>query len=159
MDYKIEEINLLAKFEELELTLPTELAFFPENIESAKQKEEFVFTDSMLDLSKIFKIDNIDVSVLGVDTELYRSRKSADIYLPAIFFSLSLITENPSIISVSLSVLSNYIYDLCKGSLRKKTAKVDLYIETREKGKIKKISYNGNVEGIKDLDRIIKAMR
>ncbi len=159
MDYKIEDVNLSTKLDELELSLPDALTFFPENIDTAKQKDEFIFTDSMLDLSKIFKQENVDISVLGVDTELYRSRKSADIYLPAIFLSLSLIAENPTIISISLNLLSNYIYDLCKGSLKEKTAKVDLYIETKERGKFKKISYSGSAEGLKDLHKIIKAMK
>ena len=100
-----------------------------------------------------------DSPALGQDTELYRTRKSADIYLPAMFFGLSQITENPTIVSVSLNVLSNYIYDICKGTSGKKTAHVDLYLETKEKGKVKKISYNGSVEGLKELPEIIKAMK
>jgi len=130
MDYQIEDVNLSTKLDALELTLPDTLTFFPENIENVERKDEFVFTDSMLDLSKIFKQGNVDISVLGIDTELYRSRKSADVYLPAIFISLSLIVENPAIISISLNLLSNYIYDFCKSSLKEKTAKVNLYIET-----------------------------
>lgn len=159
MGYKIEDINLQAKLKELNLKLSSILTFFPENIEEVKQKENFVFTDSMLDLNKIFRQENLDIAVLGTDTELYRTRKDADIYLPAIFFSLSLVTENPSIVSISLNVLSNYIYDLCKGSFDKKTAKVDFYIETEEEGKVKRISYSGDSEGLKDLPEIIKAMK
>jgi len=158
-EYKIEEIDLSTKLDELKLTLPNNLAFFPENIEDAEQSEYFVFTESILDLDKIFKRDNIDVSVLGTNAELYRYRKSVDIYLPAIFFSLSIITQNPTIVSVSLNVLSNYVYDLCRGSTGKRTANVDLYIETKENGVVKKISYNGNPEGLKNLDKIIKAMK
>lgn len=160
MDYIIEDLDISRKVEELELELPVNLAFFPENFENANTKSDFIFTDSMTDLSKIFLQDNqISVHALGQDTELYRSRKSADVYLPAMFFGLSLITENPTIVSVSLNVLSNYVYDLCKGSSGKKTAHVDLYIETKEKGKLKKISYKGDVEGLKEIENIIKAMK
>ncbi|MFT3910286.1 MAG: hypothetical protein QM737_12725 [Ferruginibacter sp.] len=160
MDYKIEELDIANRFDELELTFPDSLTFFPENFDTANSKEDFVFTDSMSDLRKIFLQDNgITIPVLGVDTELYRSRKSADIYLPAIFFGLSQISENSTFVSVSLNVLSNYIYDLCKGSSGKKTAHVDLYIETEKKGKLKKLSYNGSVEGLKELEKIIKAMK
>src|SRR5690606_29617030 len=117
MDYKIEELNISKRIAELGLTLPNNLTFFPENFETANAKEDFVFTDSMLDLGKIFCQDNsISIPALGQDTELYRSRKSADIYLPAIFFGLSQIAENSTIVSVSLNVLSTYIYDLCKGT-------------------------------------------
>ena len=160
MDYKIEDLEISTRLDELGLTLPNNLTFFPENFDTANTKNDFVFTDSMLDLSKIFRQDNsISIPALGQDTELYRTRKSADIYLPAMFFGLSQITENPTIVSVSLNVLSNYIYDICKGTSGKKTAHVDLYLETKEKGKVKKISYNGSVEGLKELPEIIKAMK
>ena len=160
MDYKIEDLDISKRLDKLGLTLPGNLTFFPDNFDTAKAKEDFVFTDTMLDLSKIFLQDNsISIPALGLDTELYRARKSADIYLPAIFFGLSQITENSTIVSVSLNVLSNYIYDLCKGTTSKKTAHVDLYLETEEKGKVKKLSYKGSVEGLKELDKVIKAMK
>ena len=159
MEYNIEEIDLSTKLNELELLLPEKIAFFPENLDQANAKSDFVFTDSLLDLKKIFQQENsVSVETFGIDTELYRSRKSADVYLPAIFFSVSLLSENSTLVSVSLNVLSNYVYDLCKGTLGKKTAHVDLYIETKEKGKVKKISYNGSVEGLKELENIIKSI-
>lgn len=160
MDYKIEEFDISTKLTELELLLPENIAFFPENLDTAKAKSEFVFTDSLLDLKKIFqKEKNIAVDTLGLDTEFYRSRKSSDIYLPAIFFGLTVISENSTLVSISLNVLSNYVYDLCKGTIGNKTAHIDLYIETKEKGKVKKISYKGSVEGLKELDKIIKKMQ
>jgi hypothetical protein len=160
MDYKIEEFDILERLDVLGLTLPNNLTFFPDNFDSANAKDEFVFTDTMLDLSKIFLQDkNISIPALGQDTELYRSRKSADIFLPAIFFGLSQLNENSTIVSVSLNVLSNYVYDLCKGTSIQKTAHVDLYVETKEKGKVKKLCYKGSVEGLKELERVIKAMK
>ncbi|MBW7914045.1 MAG: hypothetical protein H3C54_10210 [Taibaiella sp.] len=160
MDYKIEDLDISKRLDELGIALPGNLTFFPDNFDTANAKDEFVFTDTMLDLSKIFRKDNsILIPALGQDTELYRSRKSSDIYLPAIFFGLSQITENPQIISISLNVLSNYVYDLCKGTSSKKTAHVDFYLETKERGKVKKLSYKGDVEGLEELGKVIKAMR
>lgn len=159
MDYTIDELNLNEKLEELSLSLPSTISFFPENLETVETKDKFIFTESMVDLNKVFKQSNITLNVLGGDTELYRSRKNADIYLPAVFLSLSLISENPSFVSVSLNILSNYVYDRLKGSFGKKTAHVEFYIETKEKGKVKKISYKGEASGIKDLEKVIKALK
>lgn len=159
MDYTIDELSLNEKLEELSLSLPSTISFFPENLETVETKDKFIFTESMVDLNKVFKQSNITLNVLGGDTELYRSRKNADIYLPAVFLSLSLISENPSLISVSLNILSNYVYDRLKGSFGKKTAHVEFYIETKEKGKVKKISYKGEASGIKDLEKVIKALK
>ena len=96
---------------------------------------------------------------LGGDKELYRSRKNADIYLPAIFFSLSAVLENSALISVSLNILSNYIYDELKGKIGIKNVHAELYIETKEKGKLTKISYKGDVEGLKSLEKVIKGIK
>lgn len=159
MDYTIDELNLNEKLKELSLSLPSSISFFPENLETVETKDKFIFTESMVDLNKVFKQSNITLDVLGGDTEFYRSRKNADIYLPAVFLSLSLISENPSLVSVSLNILSSYVYDRLKGSFGKKTAHVEFYIETKEKGKVKKISYKGEASGIKDLEKVINALK
>lgn len=160
MNYKIEDLDVTIRLNELGLTVPVNPTFFPDNFETANAKDDFVFSDTMPDLRKIFEQENgISMYALGKDTELYKARKSADIYFPAIFFGLTQLTENSTIVSVALNVLSNYLYDLCKGTSGEKTAHIDLYIETKEKNKVKKISYKGSVEGLKELDKIIKAMK
>jgi hypothetical protein len=159
MNYKIEEYTIEDNLKRLDLELPYQLSFLPENIDSAQNKDDFIFTESMIEVNKYFKANNLELSAFGGDSELYRSRKNADLYLPGLFISLSVITENPHLISVSLNILSNYIYDSLKGAIGKKTAHVEFHIETKEKGKIKKIDYKGDAEGIKELEKIIKALK
>jgi|SRR5690606_19621231 len=159
MNYTVEEYKIEDSLEKLGLSLPEKISFFPENVLTAEKKDDFIFTDNMVELKKHFKLYQLELSVLGGDTELYRSRKNADIYLPAIFFSLSAIAENSAVVSVSLNVLSNYLYDALKGTIGKKKAHVEFYIETKEKGKVKKIDYKGDVEGLKGIEKVIKAMK
>jgi hypothetical protein len=159
MSYTLEEYKIESRLEKLDLSLPKNLSFFPENIDIANSKNEFIFTESVIDLNKYFIQNNIIFDFLGGDKELYRSRKNADIYLPAIFFSLSTISENPEIVSVSLNILSSYIYDRLKGIIGEKNVKIEFHIETKEKGKIIKIDYKGDAEGIKNLENIIKTLR
>ncbi len=159
MNYKVEEYSIANRLKILYLKLPGQISFLPENIETAQNKDDFIFTDSMIELNKYFKSNNLTLDVLGGDTELYRSRKYADIYLPAIFFSLSVISENPNLVTVTLNIISNYIYENLKGAIGQGKAHVEFHIESREKGKVKKIDYNGDAEGLKDLEKIIKAMK
>lgn len=159
MDYTIEEYEIGDKLENLNLSLPDKISFFPENLLTVEKKAEFIFTDNMIELNKHFKLNQLDLNILGGDTEFYRSRKNADIYLPAIFFGLSAIAENSAVVSVSLNVLSNYLYDILKGTIGKKKVHVEFHIETKVKGKIKKINYKGDVEGLKGLEKVIKAMK
>jgi hypothetical protein len=159
MDYTIEEYKVNDKIEKLNLSLPDKISFFPENLLTAEKKAEFIFTDNMIELNKYFQLNQLELCILGGDTELYRSRKNADIYLPAIFFSLSTIAENPTVVSVLLNVLSNYIYDALKGTIGRKKAHVEFHVEMKEKGKVKKINYKGDVEGLEGLEKVIMAMK
>lgn len=159
MSYTIEELNINNRLKELNLSIPNSLSILPENFETAESKSAFIFTDSMVDLNKLFRLKNLSFEILGGDTENYRTRKNADLYLPAFLISSSLITNDPNIISVTLNVISSFIYDLTIGGIGKKTANVELYIETEKKGETKKISYNGDAEGLKELEKIIKALK
>lgn len=158
MDYKIEEVEIGYNLEKLSiLTLP-EIAFIPENLDTSEKTEEFIFTESIIELNKYFRAENLNIESLGGEPELLRSRKNADIYLPAIFIASSILSENPNTISVILNIISSFIYDNLRGTIGKKTAKIEFYIEKKEKGKISKIEYKGDAEGLKNLDKIIKSL-
>ena len=159
MDYQLEEVNISNKLKELDIELPSTIAFYPENLKLATKKDELIFTETAAELCKYFKEQNINTEFFGADTELYRSRKSAEIYLPAIFISLSLVSENPSIVSVALNVLSNYITEFFKGTFGKKTVNIEFFIETRKKNVVKKVAYKGDVQGLSELEKVIKSLK
>ena len=94
MDYTIEEYKVAGQTKKLNLSLPDKISFFSENLLTAEKKAEFIFTDNMIELNKHFKLNELELSVLGGDTELYRSRKNADIYLPAYILAYLLIAVN-----------------------------------------------------------------
>ncbi|WP_130855201.1 hypothetical protein [Olivibacter jilunii] len=156
MSHEIENIKIADKLEKLKIQLPNGLIFLPENFETAENKDQFIFTESMVNLAKIFRQRNIETFALGGDTEQYRSRKNADIYFPLILFSASQISQNPDFISVCLNILSDYISDHFKGVFGQKKVYADFYVETKEKGKIKRLSYKGDVQGLKELPKILK---
>jgi hypothetical protein len=155
MDFQIEEIDLDEKLRLLNLAMPQQVAFFPENLSNVNDKGEFEFAENLTDLKKIFKSENIQFEIFGGNKEKVQIRKNADIYLPAIFFG-SLVSENSPLVSICLNVLSNYVYDILKGSFGKKTVGVEFYYEAKEKGKYKKISYKGDADGLKSIEKIIK---
>ncbi|WP_276682526.1 hypothetical protein [Empedobacter brevis] len=110
MDYKIEEIEIGNNLEKLSIFTLPKLAFIPENLDTSEKTDEFIFTESIIELNKYFKADNINIESLGGEPELLRSRKNADIYLPAIFIASSILSENPNTISVILNIISSFIY-------------------------------------------------
>lgn len=68
-----------------------------------------------------------------------------------------MLSENSTVVSIALNVLSNYLTDFFKGSFSEKKVKIEIYVEERKDVKFKKITYEGGVEGIKELENIIKA--
>lgn len=160
MDYKIENCNLiLDTFENLNCEIPETFAFFPENFNSAKNENDFIFPDSLSDLNKIFRVNQIPIFKLTPGIPKYRSRKSADLIAPTLFISFSLLSDNSILISLALNVLSNYITDFFKGTLKNRKVKFEIIVETKKRKEFSKISYDGDIEGLKDLEGIIKSLK
>ena len=75
---------------------------------------------------------------------------------PTLFVSASLLSQNPAVISVSLNVIANYLTDVLKGFGRERKAKFEIVVENAKSKTCKKISYEGDIAGIKELDEIVK---
>ncbi|WP_121965724.1 hypothetical protein [Myroides sp. N17-2] len=158
MNYKIEEVELNDSLSKLSITPLTELAFVPENLDSVNDVNEFIYTETVIELNKYFENRNIKIQTLGGEPQLLRSRKNADIYLPSIFMTSSIILDNANTLSVILNIISNYIYDNIKGKIGVKKAQIEFIIEKKERGKYSKIDYKGDAEGLKQLEKIIKSL-
>ncbi|MNG24061.1 hypothetical protein D3C84_1087420 [compost metagenome] len=54
-------------------------------------------------------------------------------------------------------MISSYLYDYFKGAIvETKKVKFEIVIETKKRKILKKIKYEGTVEGIKELTEVIK---
>jgi len=131
----------------------------PENLEEAESKSEFVYTDNALTVKKLFRKNNIQSDTLEKENLHFRQRRSIDWYAPTIYIGFSLLTENSTLVSIALNVLSNYITDFFKGTFGEKKVKLDIVVEVTPKTTYKRISYEGNAEGLKNLDKIIKSLK
>lgn len=158
MDYSITDVELNEQFKKLNLAVPQLLTFIPENVETALTVDDFIFTDTLTDLKKTLRLQQVDVSVLGDKKPQMHARKSADIYLPALFVSGTALLANPHLISVALNLVSSYVYDFFKGTTGRKTVSFEIYIDAEGDRKTKKIIYKGDAEGIKNLTNVIKQL-
>ena len=131
-------INLDKKFLELQINNNNAICILPENIEDVQSLSEFVYTENAVTLRKLFKKNNVAIEMLD-NTEVFRQRRSVDWYAPTLFISFSLLTENSTLISVALNILSNYVTNFFKGTFGKKNVKFDIVVETSPKKTYKKI--------------------
>jgi len=155
-NYTIQQLDLTDKFAELNLQPPFGLTFIPENFQDSNQISDFIFSEPITQINKIFKLNQVPVDILGGNLKYLKSRKNADIFLPAIYIGASLLSENSTVISIAFNVLSNYITDYLKGSFGQSKVAFEIYTETRGTKKIQKITYKGDAEGIKGLSDVIK---
>lgn len=160
MDYNISiEPNLSNQLNRIKYSLTNEIAFLPENFYETSDKQELIYPDSTSDLIKVFRENKIPSNLISESKGKYRIRKDATWIGPTILVSATLLYENHTLLTLALNVLSNYLTDLFKGSFGRRKAKFEIIIETKKNMKYKKISYEGNPEGIKDLIKVIKDIR
>lgn len=157
MNYIIEDSNLFTKISSLNLSIPESITFLPENIENVNNQNELIFTDSTIDIKKLFRLNSVETAELIPISKSY-NRKAADFYGPAIFISLSMLSENPNVVSVALNLLSSYIYDCFKGTTGSKKVKLEIYVETKKNKTVKKIIYDGDASELDKLKDIIKTL-
>ncbi|MGH7047295.1 MAG: hypothetical protein ACREE2_13010 [Stellaceae bacterium] len=77
---------------------------------------------------------------------------------PTLFIPLALWNNNPEIVSLAIGVLGNCITDFFKGTpTRLRSVKLDVVMETDGRT-YKKISYEGGVDGLQEIPKIIREM-
>ncbi len=158
MEYTITETELASTLERFGLQMPENLSFLPENIEDAETVENFIYPDTLTELRKTLRFQQVTVPTLEDTKPKLLGRKSADLYLPSLFIGVGAILSNPNLVSVALNIVSSYVYDFFKGNPGRKTVAIDIFVEKQGDKTVKKITYKGGPEGIKDLANVIKQL-
>ena len=160
MNYQIEKFNdHSGLFLRYNLETKSNLLFIPENFLDTQESSKFIYSETTTEIRKVFKRENCSINYLTDDKPLLRTRKSADWFGPTIFIGYSIVSFNPTLVDISISLLSSYLYDLFKGKAENKKVQFDIIVETTTKKDYKKITYSGNTEGIKELSELIKELR
>ncbi len=157
MSYKIVEyIETPNKLNLFNFDSNNSFYFIPENINEELESTKYIYPESTTDIRKMLKSENITIEYLTSDKPLLRSRKSSDWFGPTLLITYSLLSQNSTLIGISLNLISSYLYDYFKGSTESKQVKFEIILESKKKKEFKKIKYEGSIEGIKELDSVIK---
>ncbi|WP_146177874.1 hypothetical protein [Achromobacter mucicolens] len=151
-------VSVSEKLKSLGISLPSELAILPSNLAMATSVDDLrqqVESDTVRTLLKSNKIVYVDI--FGEDDQPpYLQQYSFEWFGPTLFVSAGLLSQNPNILSVTLGVITNYLYDLFKGSKEGK-ASLDIIFE-RADGSCKQIYYSGPADGLSEVAEIIKGL-
>jgi hypothetical protein len=153
-------IQVDARAAELGCSVPTGLAVVPINFETAFDRADLRNASHTETVIKFFKAQGIALESFLPEGEnlSYIVNKHFQWLGPTLFIPLALLNDNPQIASLAIGVLSNAITDFFKGiPKRHKNVKLDIVVENDNERSYKKISYDGDIDGLASLPSIIKA--
>lgn len=134
------------------------IVILPINFENADLAEDLRQSAKSSTIKTLFRNANVPyVDTFVADKRIpYVHNNAFEWVLPTIFLSASLLSDNPKVVSVALSVIANYATDFFKGMSKQAAVKVDVVVETTKTKRCKRISYEGPPGGLRDLADIIR---
>lgn len=139
-------------------SVPNGLAILPSNLGTAKSIEELrqhVESDTVRTLLKASKIPYVEI--FDEDNQpSYLQQYGFEWFGPTLFISAGLLSQNPNVLSITLGIITNYLYDLFKGTKSSK-ASLDVIIQQAD-GSCKEVHYSGPPDGLSDIAEIVKAL-
>lgn len=144
---KIEQTNFVSQqFENYQ-----ELMIVPELIEN----EQSIYSSSSISFYKYAK-NQVNLNYIR-KPDIVLEQRSIDWFGPTLLITTTALTQNPELVSITLNVISNYITDFFKGS-QEPDIKVSLLIQ-QSKTKFKKLDYEGNKDGLKEIEKLIEQLK
>jgi len=151
-------VSVSEKLQSLGAPAPGGLAVIPINLSTAKtigDLRQHVESDTVRTLLKTNKIAHVEI--FDEDNQPpYLQQYGAEWFGPTLFISAGLLSHDPNLLSVTLGVITNYLYDLFKGAKDGK-ASLDVIVQQPD-GSCKQVHYNGHPSGLSEVAAIVKSL-
>ncbi|MDT4857168.1 hypothetical protein FQZ97_915820 [compost metagenome] len=151
-------VSVAERLNKFNVSAPSGLAILPHNLATAASREELRQHAESDTVRTLFFENNITcIEIFDEDNQPpYLQQYGFEWFGPTIFISAGFILQNPNILSVSLGLITNYLYDLFKGT---KDGKASLnVIFQKADGSCKEIRYSGSPEGLKSIADIVREL-
>ena len=76
--------------------------------------------------------------------------------MPTLFVGSLIWSNNPNLVSIALNMISTYATDFLKGIPGKPKVKLEIIVPNSQERGSKRITYEGDVEGLKQVAEIAK---
>jgi hypothetical protein len=153
-------VRVEARAAELGCVYPTGMAILPENFDTAADYIDLRQQSEAGTVRTLFRTNGL--SLVEVLPELkpvpYIQNNSSEWVGPTLFISYAFFSENPLVVSVALGILANYLTEFFKGLPGKNKITLNIVVEKTPERSCKKISYEGNAEGLESLPEIIRSI-
>lgn len=152
-------VSVSEKLKSLGVSIQSGLAILPSNLATATSIDDLrqqVESDTVRTLLRENKIHYVDI--FEEDNQPpYLQQYGYEWFGPTLFVSAGLLSQNPNILSVTLGLITNYLYDLFKGSKDGK-ASLDVIFQQAD-GSCKQIHYRGPAGGLSEVSEIVKSLK
>jgi hypothetical protein len=149
-------VSVSEKLESFGVSAPSGLVILPDNLATAKSIGDLrqqVESDTVRTLLKANMIAYVDI--FGEDDQPpYLQQYNFKWFGPTLFISASLLSQYPDVLSVTLGIITNYLYDLFKGSADSK-ASLKIILQQAD-GSCKEIHYSGPPDGLSKVAELVK---
>ena len=155
-----EYTNVRKRLHEMGCNDPLGFTLLPNNFESVSSIADFRQAGEAATVKTLLrsaKLPHTDI-LPPEERPPYIHNNSFDWLAPTLFVSFGIVSQNPHLISLALSVIANYLTDFFCGLGGEKKIKLDIVVEKNNSHHCKKISYEGSVEGLVELSDITKAL-
>lgn len=149
-------ISISAKLTQWGITAPQGFAILPSSVAEANNIAELRQHAESETVKKLLRTNNISYTELfDPDSQpTYLQQYGFEWFGPTLFVTAAALSQNPNLLSVSLGIITNYIYDLFKGT-KGGTASLNVIIE-QPNGSCKQVNYSGPPEGLASVADIVR---
>jgi len=151
-------VDVPDRMSQLGCAVRDEITLLPANFESAASAAEFVTAGTAPTIIKVLRQGGLHASVLqaGESGPGFIHNKSHDWVVPAIYISAELLKTTPDLISVAIDLIRDYAITLYRGVADRKVIKAEFVVEQSEGHTYKRLSYEGDVEGMREIAQIAR---
>ena len=159
-----EYLDVRMRAEELQCHSPSGLAILPLNFASAIAKSDLVHSNQTSAVRKLWRMAGLHETKIDPEGERFPEQhlRSFEWLGPTIFVGASLAIQDQNTISIALNIISTYLTDFFKGTPKSShVVKFDVVQEEEIEGyySYKKFSYEGSVEGVRELESFLESQQ
>ena len=139
---------------------PSSFALLPTNFDTATCLDDFRQVAEAATVKTLFRSADIPYSDVTPSDQRppYIQNNTQDWVGPTIFVSAALISQNPHLVDVALSLISNYLTVLFRGQSGKQEVTLEVVVEIRDDAHCRKLSYTGPPEGLRDIPDAVRSI-
>ena len=154
-------IDVRERLEGLGCDLGSGIVLLPINFENAESADEFQQRTETATIKTLLKSADLPCSVISPTTErpVYVMNNSTEWVSPTLFLTAVFLSEHAEALRIALKLITDYLTSAVPQIGREKEIELEIVVEKDDKKSCSKISYQGSLEGLRDVPEVVRAAK